>query len=46
MTETLEATAIATDSVYTRLGGAPAIRALVDRSYAMTDELPEAYALS
>lgn len=31
------------DSVYTRLGGAPAVRALVERFYALMDELPEAY---
>lgn len=43
MTETLEDTAIATDSVYARLGGAPAIHALVNRFYALMDELPEAY---
>jgi hemoglobin len=43
MTETLADTPLATDSVYTRLGGAPAIRALVDRFYALMDELPEAY---
>mgnify|MGYP005817237107 CR=1 FL=1 len=30
------------DSVYTRLGGEPAVRALVDRFYALMDELPEA----
>jgi hemoglobin len=45
MTETFEASAIAADSVYTRLGGAPAIRALVDRFYELMDELPEAYAV-
>ncbi len=43
MTETLDDTAVATDSVYARMGGAPAIRALVDRFYALMDELPEAY---
>ena len=43
MTETLDDTAVATDSVYARLGGAPAVRALVDRFYALMDELPEAY---
>ena len=43
MTETLDDTAVATDSVCSRLGGAPAIRALVDRFYALMDELPEAY---
>lgn len=35
--------AIAPDSVYARLGGAPAIHTLVDRFYALMDELPEAY---
>ena len=43
MTEALAETAVATDSVYARLGGASAIRALVDRFYALMDELPEAY---
>ena len=43
MTETLDDTTVATDSIYTRLGGAPAIRALVTRFYALMDELPEAY---
>ena len=43
MTETLADTPLATDSVYARLGGEPAIRALVDRFYALMDELPEAY---
>ena len=43
MTETLEDTPVATDSVYARLGGEPAIRALVNRFYALMDELPEAY---
>lgn len=45
MTETLDDTAVATDSVYARMGGAPAIRALVDRFYALMDELPEAHAV-
>ena len=36
---------IVPDSVYTRLGGAPAIRRLVDRFYELMDELPEAYAV-
>lgn len=31
-------------SPYTRIGGDAAIRALVDRFYALMDELPEAYA--
>lgn len=35
-------TAVA-DSVYARLGGAPAIHALVNRFYELMDELPEAY---
>ncbi len=43
MTEILDDTAVAADSVYARLGGAPAIRALVARFYALMDELPEAY---
>jgi hemoglobin len=43
MTETLDSPAAATDSVYARLGGASAVRALVDRFYALMDELPEAY---
>ena len=43
MTETLDSPAVATDSVYARLGGASAVRALVDRFYALMDELPEAY---
>ena len=30
------------DSVYTRLGGEPAVRALVDRFYQLMDTLPEA----
>ena len=30
------------DSVYTRLGGEPAVRALVGRFYALMDTLPEA----
>ena len=43
MTDTFDDTAVATGSVYARLGGAPAIRALVDRFYALMDELPEAW---
>jgi hemoglobin len=43
MTETLDDPIIAADSIYARLGGARAIRALVDRFYALMDELPEAY---
>jgi len=43
MTETLASPPVAIDNVYTRLGGEPAIRALVDRFYALMDELPEAY---
>jgi hemoglobin len=34
--------AVAADSVYARLGGAPAVRALVARFYALMDERPEA----
>ena len=33
------------DSVYTRLGGEPAVRALVERFYALMDTLPEAQEL-
>ena len=36
---------VAADSVYARLGGAPAVRALVERFYALMDELPEAYSV-
>jgi hemoglobin len=43
MTETLASSPAAIDSVYTRLGGEPAIRALVGRFYALMDELPEAH---
>ncbi len=43
MTETLDSPAVAADSVYARMGGAPAVRQLVDRFYALMDELPEAY---
>lgn len=43
MTETLDSPAVATDSVYARLGGVSAVRTLVDRFYALMDELPEAY---
>ncbi len=43
MTETLASPLAATDSVYARLGGEPAIHALVDRFYGLMDELPEAY---
>ena len=34
--------AAAPDSVYTRLGGEAAVRALVERFYVLMDELPEA----
>jgi len=43
MAETLNDIPAATDSVYARLGGAPAIHALVERFYGLMDELPEAY---
>lgn len=43
MTDTLASHTVAADSVYTRLGGASAIHALVVRFYALMDELPEAY---
>ena len=33
------------DSVYTRLGGEPAVRALVERFYQLMDQLPEARGL-
>jgi hemoglobin len=33
------------DSVYTRLGGEPAVRALVERFYQLMDQLPEAQGL-
>ena len=36
------ATAGAADTVYTRIGGEPAVRALVDRFYQLMDTLPEA----
>ena len=36
------ATAGAADTVYTRIGGEPAVRALVDRFYPLMDTLPEA----
>ena len=45
MTETFEVPAVAADSVYAMLGGAPAIHALVRRFYDLMDELPEAYAV-
>lgn len=43
MPETLDSPPVSTDSVYARLGGASAVRALVDRFYTLMDELPEAY---
>lgn len=45
MTEPSATQAAEADSVYARLGGAPAVHALVDRFYALMDELPEAYAV-
>jgi hemoglobin len=45
MTETHEDSPVAADSVYARLGGEPALHALVDRFYALMDELPEAYSV-
>jgi hemoglobin len=45
MTQTLEDPPVSADSMYARLGGAPAIRALVDRFYELMDELPEAHAV-
>lgn len=45
MTETLaiDDRPVAADSVYLRLGGAAGVRALVQRFYALMDELPEAH---
>jgi len=45
MTQTFEDPPVSADSVYARLGGEPAIRALVNRFYELMDELPEAYAV-
>jgi hemoglobin len=45
MTPTLEDPPVAADSVYARLGDAPAIHALVDRFYELMDDLPEAYSV-
>jgi hemoglobin len=45
MTPTLEDPPVVVDSVYARLGGAPAIHALVNRFYELMDELPEAYSV-
>jgi hemoglobin len=45
MTEHREDSTAAAESVYAQLGGASAVRALVDRFYALMDELPEAYAV-
>jgi hemoglobin len=36
---------VGTDTIYIRLGAADGVRALVDRFYALMDELPEAYAV-
>lgn len=43
MAEPGESLAASAESPYTRMGGEPALRALVDRFYALMDELPEAY---
>jgi hemoglobin len=43
MNAPVEELPVAADSVYARLGGAPAIHALVKRFYELMDELPEAY---
>lgn len=43
MNDTLKDHPVAADSVYARLGGAPALHALVHRFYELMDELPEAY---
>lgn len=40
---TPDTTSADASSVYEQLGGEPAIRRLVDRFYALMDELPEAY---
>jgi hemoglobin len=45
MSAELESAAAAADSPYARLGGAPAVQALVRRFYALMDELPEAQAV-
>jgi hemoglobin len=45
MTQITDTPTASDDSVYTRLGGEPAVRALVDRFYALMDELPEAHAI-
>ena len=43
MTDTIEDIPVAADSVYARLGGEGAVRALVARFYELMDGLPEAY---
>lgn len=43
MTQALDDKAVKSDSVYARLGGEPAVHALVQRFYELMDELPEAY---
>lgn len=45
MTESTDLPHAQADSVYARLGGASAIHTLVNRFYALMDELPEAYAV-
>jgi hemoglobin len=45
MSEALQDPPIAADSVYAKLGGEPAIHQLVNRFYALMDELPEAHAV-
>lgn len=45
MTNTIEKTTNTDDSFYIRLGGEAGVRALVERFYALMDELPEAYAV-
>ena len=45
MTDSSDTPAVDDESVYVRLGGAPAVQALVHRFYALMDELPEAYAV-
>lgn len=43
MTDPMDNEPVDPGSVYARLGGAAAVRALVDRFYALMDELPEAW---
>ena len=45
MTQDIDSSPAATNSVYASLGGAPAIHGLVNRFYELMDELPEAYSV-